>query len=64
MKAFQIAPPLSPEVLVAGFNRVADREADVVQLDIGVSAAAADIEHEQFHTSLLGVRMLAGFTMP
>jgi hypothetical protein len=56
METFRIAPPLSPEVLVAGFNRIADGEANVMQLDIGVSAAAADVEHEQFHTSPLAAR--------
>jgi uncharacterized protein YhbP (UPF0306 family) len=63
MEAFRIAPPLSLEVLVAGFSRVSDGEADVVQLYIGVSAAAADVEHEKFHISLLGIQAPARFTM-
>jgi hypothetical protein len=46
MKALGIAPPLSSEVVVAGVNRLTNAEANVVQLDVGVSVAAADIKHE------------------
>jgi hypothetical protein len=45
---------LAPEVLVTVLGLLADGEADIVQLDIGVSVLAADVEREQVQVSLLG----------
>jgi hypothetical protein len=53
MQTSRIAPPLPPEVLVTVLGLLADGEADIVQLDVGVSVLAADVVHEQVQVSLL-----------
>jgi hypothetical protein len=49
MQAGGIAPPLPAQIVKAVFRGLADREADVVQLDIGIAEIAADVEHEELH---------------
>ena len=49
MQAFGIAPPFLAKVGVTILRRCAEAKADIVQLDIGGPAIAADVKHEEFH---------------
>jgi hypothetical protein len=66
VETFWIAPPLPPQVVVAGFRALSDRKPDIMQLDVRSTAIAANVEHEKLHTFAFcfSVHGVNGFFVP
>ncbi|CAH1661315.1 hypothetical protein CHELA40_40118 [Chelatococcus asaccharovorans] len=52
MQGLWITPPLLSEVVEASFGAVTEREADVMQFYVRITAPSANVKHKEFHRTL------------